>query len=87
MSILFMFDATSSMASKIQLVKDQCQDMFKHVIAEYRMVKIKAAVVAYRDFDCGEDHTEVLDFTGDVNKFKDFLAKYAGITIIWIALL
>jgi len=77
-SILFMFDATSSMHAKIQLVKDKCAAMFQNVKGEFPMVRIKAGVVAYRDFDCGEDHTEVLGFTGNLENFKSFLASVSA---------
>ena len=73
--LLFLMDATTSMGSKIQLVKDKFRSIINTVKQEFENVKFKVAVIAYRDFDCGADHTEVLDFTGDAAKLEGFLER------------
>lgn len=67
------------MGPKIEFVKEQFQSMFDAVKETYGQVLIKAGVVAYRDFDQGENHTDVLDFTGNPAKLRDFLSSVKAV--------
>jgi hypothetical protein len=68
-------DATQSMDSSIKAVKDNFRQVCAAVKEEFPSAKIKAGVVAYRDFDCGASHTELLDFTGDAKVLHTFLDR------------
>ena len=70
----FLIDATGSMQPWIDQVKSQFSSMVRDLKVAFPSLKLNAAVVAYRDYN-DRNHFEVLDFTCDVSKFCDFLAR------------
>jgi hypothetical protein len=61
------------MSSYIASVKDNIRDIVSRVSSTNRSMKLRLALVGYRDIDDASRH-EVLDFVASVDDFKNFLA-------------
>lgn len=73
-SLAFLSDTTPSMAPHIEAVKEQCVEIV--AILQRSGCELEGlAFVGYKDWQYGDDHFEVLDFTHVVDKFKDFVAS------------
>jgi len=71
--IAFMMDATGSMGSYIETVKNEINDIVARVHSEFEDAVVRVAFVAYRDYGDGSKHFEIFDFTEDVTLFTDFV--------------
>lgn len=73
LDILFIIDATGSMKNVINGVKKHIQDLVNSIYNSGTNTKIiRLSIVAYRDYNDSPLY-ENLDFTEDINKFKNFL--------------
>ena len=72
--IAFMLDATSSMKKNLIAVEQNIADVVMKVRDTFTDIKIRVALVAYRDYSEASMHFQILDFTDDVDEFIKFLS-------------
>ena len=75
LDIAFLLDATGSMSDTIDGVRRHIETTVNGIIEKYAHCRVRVGVVAYRDFDVSEPPSGVehLDFTDDVEAFKNYL--------------
>ena len=73
--VAFMMDATGSMASYIRTVKDGINNITNRIHREFEGAIVRVAFVAYRDYEDGANHFEILDFTEDITLFTEFVGR------------
>ena len=71
--LCFVIDATGSMAPVIDAVKTQIREIVQQLQACSRHIKIRLALVGYRDLTDGSAHFAITDFTS-VSGFENALA-------------
>ena len=77
LDVAFLVDCTKSMDPYINQTKADVE----HVVNEIKRVfenDVKVAFVGYRDHKDGPKRIESLEFTDDVNKFKDFVSHISA---------
>ena len=77
LDVVFLVDCTKSMEPYINETKDNVE----HVVDEIKRVfenEVKVAFVGYRDHKDGPNRIESLQFTDDVDKFKDFVSNISA---------
>jgi hypothetical protein len=74
LDLALLLDCTSSMASWIERAKDTLKTIIDAVVGANEGLKVRVSFVGYRDF-CDDVRFEVLDFTEDVQKVRDFISK------------
>ena len=73
-SLCFLLDTTGSMISYINGVKEQIINIINEINNSGCRLK-GIAFVGYKDWSDGENHFEIMDFTQDINVFKNFISK------------
>ena len=80
--IAFMLDATSSMEENLEAVEQNIAQVVMKVKDTFSDIKVRVALVAYRDYSEASLHFEILDFTENVTNFIHFIrgvrAFYGG---------
>ena len=80
--LCFVLDATGSMMGVIHAVKTQMQALVEQLRSSIPHLKLRLAVVGYRDIHDGADRFAMTDFTADVPVFEralaDMVAKGGG---------
>lgn len=72
--LAFLVDCTGSMASHIASVKENICEIVHQITRTNGNLKLRLAMVGYRDFGDGDNQFEVLDFVPSIDEFKGFLA-------------
>ena len=70
-----MIDATGSMGSYINSVKNGINNIVTRIHAHFEAAVVRVAFVAYRDYGDGAEHFEILDFTEDIAQFTEFVGR------------
>jgi len=73
--LVFLVDCTSSMGPHIEAVKKNIKDIVRQIMRTNGNLKIRLAMVGYRDFCDGKDRLETLDFVSSVDSFEHFVNK------------
>lgn len=76
--LAFLLDCTSSMSPHIAAVKRSIKDIVQQILRTNGNLKIRLAMVGYRDFCDGKDRLQVLDFVSSVNEFERFVDKLSA---------
>ena len=71
--VAFMMDATGSMGSYIEAVKNGINSIVSKIHKKFKNAKVRVAFVAYRDYGDGAKHFEILDFTESIEIFTNFV--------------
>ena len=71
--VAFLIDATGSMGTYIKAVKDGINSIVSKINSRFKDAVVRVAFVAYRDYEGGAKHFEILDFTEDKKKFTNFV--------------
>jgi len=77
--LCFCMDCTSSMGVYIEAAKNSIRDIVKGIRSTNGNLKIRLAVVGYRDLCDGDKRFEVLDFTADTSIFENFITNLQAI--------
>jgi len=77
--LAFVLDGTSSMVHHIAAVKDNMQKIVTHVLRTNANLKIRLAVVVYRDLEY-KQRFDVLDFVTSLHAFENFVSKIEAVT-------
>lgn len=77
--VAFVMDATGSMTPDIEAVKHSIRRIVADIQRTNQMLKLRLALVAYRDLDIGPKRFETLDFVSDVGRFHSFLLALTAI--------
>ena len=73
--IAFMLDATSSMELNLEAVEKNIEEVVMRVKDTFFDIKVRVALVAYRDYSEAALHFEIMDFTEDVTEFINFISN------------
>ena len=73
--IAFMLDATSSMELNLVAVEKNIEEVVMRVKDTFFDIKVRVALVAYRDYSEAALHFEIMDFTEDVTEFINFISN------------
>ena len=73
--VAFVLDCTGSMSSYIAAVKNSIREIVDRIQKTNGDLKLRLAMVAYRDIGDGSERFEVLDFCSSVDTFKAFVGK------------
>ena len=79
--IAFMLDATSSMELNLEAVEKNIEEVVMRVKDTFFNIKVRVALVAYRDYSEAALHFEIMDFTEDVTEFINFIIPPTPIII------
>ncbi|KAI2513693.1 alpha-kinase [Fragilaria crotonensis] len=73
--LAFLVDCTGSMASHIGAVKANISAIASQITRTNKNLRLRLAMVGYRDFSDGDKQFEVLDFVHSIDEFKGFVAR------------
>ena len=77
-NLLFMMDATGSMASHIAAVKTQIQEIVENMRRSHAGIQLHVGFLAYRDHCDDGKRFEIQPFTKDINQFQSFVGALAA---------
>ena len=70
-----MLDATSSMELNLEAVEKNIEEVVLKVKDTFFDIKVRVALVAYRDYSEAAMHFEIIDFAEDVTEFINIISN------------
>eukprot|EP01083_Nonionella_stella_P033841 92606_1 len=73
--LAYVIDCTASMGKWIKQTKIDIHTVVDTITRRYPHIQLRLGCVAYRDWEDGHRRLETLQFTKNINKFKNWVGK------------